>query len=108
MLEREIGDMKRIKIYSNLTAKSKWKGIIDYKVGGFVIGYVCIVYEVLSALNVSAIYTAYCIGISLIPLFGIYTVLGKEENMSHMLYNIVSYLCRSKDYIYDYEKNKTS
>lgn len=94
--------MKKIKIYSNLSVKSKWKGIVDYKVGGFVIGYMCILYQILSAFDVSAVYIVYVAVISLIPLFGIYTVLNKEDNVTSMLYNIMIYLFKCKNYTYYY------
>lgn len=96
--------MKKIKIYSKMYKTQKWKGIIDYRVGAFLIGYVCVIYQLLSYIGLPIIYILYTISMSCIPLFGIYVVVGKEENVPHILYNILQYIVRHKNYIFYYDK----
>lgn len=98
--------MKKIKIYSKMYKTQKWKGIIDYRVGTFLIGYVCVIYQLLSYIGLPIIYILYTISMSCIPLFGIYVVAGKEENIPHILYNILQYIVRHKNYIFYYDKDE--
>ena len=96
--------MKKVKIYSNIYKNKKWKGIIDYRVGAFLVGYICIMYQILNYIGLSAIYTVYVILMSCIPLLGIYAIVGGEENIPQILYNIFKYAIRSKNYIFNYNK----
>ncbi len=96
--------MKKIKIYSRMYKTQKWRGIVDYRVGAFLIGYVCAIYQLLSYIGLSVTYILYVILMSCIPLFGIYVVVGKEENVPHILYNILQYIVRHKNYIFYYDK----
>ena len=98
--------MKKIKIYSKMYKTQKWKGIIDYRVVAFLIGYVCVIYQLLSYIGLPIIYILYTISMSCIPLFGIYVVAGKEENIPHILYNILQYIVRHKNYIFYYDKDE--
>lgn len=52
------------------------------------------------------IYIIYTIGLSLIPIFGLYITLNKEDNIVEVVSNIFSYIFKPKIYLYTYKNNQ--
>lgn len=100
--------MEKLKTYSSVNKRFYAKGVFDYRVIFFVLIYVCVLYQILNAFNVSILYTVYILMLSMIPLVGIYFTVSKEENIVEILINIFRYLFKSKNYIYKYENKKAS
>ena len=95
--------MEKLRTYSSVNKGFNARGIIDYRLILFVVIYACSIYQVLDMFNVSVIYIIYTLLLSLIPLFGIYFTVSKEENIVEILVNIFRYLIKTKIYVYKYE-----
>lgn len=76
--------------------------MIDYRLLLFIAGYAAVIYQILNLFNVHIINIIYILLLSLIPMFGIYFTVSKEENVVEMLINIFKYLIKSKIYVYKY------
>lgn len=94
--------MEKLKTYSRVNKRFNARGTIDYRVILFVLIYVCIIYQILDIFNVSIIYIMYILILSLIPIFGIYFTVSKEDNIVEILINIFKYLIKRKIYVYKY------
>ncbi len=52
------------------------------------------------------IYIVYMLILSLIPLFGLYFTLSKEDNVLEIISNILSYVFKPKIYLHMYKNNQ--
>ena len=98
--------MERLKTYSNVNKRFNVRGMIDYRLLLFIAIYASITYQILDLFNVHIIYIIYILLLSLIPMFGIYFTVSKEENIGEVLLNIIRYLIKPKIYLYKYEQKE--
>lgn len=94
--------MEKLKTYSNVNRRFNVKGMLDYRLLLFIAIYAAAIYQVLELFNVNILYIIYTILLSLIPMFGIYFTVSKEENVGEVLINIFKYLIKPKIYVYKY------
>jgi len=94
--------MEKLKTYSNVNKRFNAKGMIDYRILLFLAIYASVIYQLLDFFNVDAICILYILLLSLIPMFGIYFTVSKEENVWEVLINIFRYLIKPKIYVYQY------
>lgn len=98
--------MDKLKTYSNVNKKFAAKGMLNYKLILFIAIYICIIYQLLDFFNVDIISIIYILFLSMIPMFGIYFTVSKEENFVEVLLNIFRYLIKPKIYVYTYEQKQ--
>lgn len=97
--------MDKLRTYSSLNKRFNVKGMIDYRILLFIAIYACIIYQILDVLNVHIVKIIYILVLSLIPMFGVYFTVSKEENITEVLLNIFKYLVKIKMYVFRYEDN---
>lgn len=68
--------------------------------------YFAILYNILNLLGVSLVYIVYTLILSLIPLFGLYITLSKEDNIVEVISNILLYIFKPKTYLHTYKNNQ--
>lgn len=100
--------MEKLKTYSNVNKRFNAKGMVDYRILLFIAIYAAIIYQILNLFNVNVICILYILLLSLIPIFGIYFTVSKEENVVEVLINIFKYLIKPKIYVYKYEHKENS
>lgn len=100
--------MEKLKTYSSVNKKFNAKGMVDYRLLLFIAIYASIIYQVLDLLNLNIIYIIYILLLSLIPMFGIYFTVSKEENVGEVLINVFRYLIKPKLYVYKYVQKENS
>lgn len=94
--------MKKLKTYSSVNKRFNVKGMVDYRMLLFIASYAAVIYQILNLFNVHIINIIYILLLSLIPLFGIYFTVSKEENICEVLVNVFRYLIKPKIYVYKY------
>lgn len=94
--------MEKLKTYSNVNKRFNAKGMVDYRILLFIAIYAAVIYQILDLFNVDIINIIYILLLSLIPMFGIYFTVSKEENVGEVLINIFKYLIKPKIYVYKY------
>lgn len=94
--------MEKLKTYSNVNKRFNAKGMIDYRLLLFMAIYAAVIYQILDLFNVNIVNIIYILVLSLIPMFGIYFTVSKEENIGEVLINIFRYLIKPKIYVYKY------
>ena len=96
--------MEKLKTYSNVNKRFNAKGMVDYRIILFIAIYATVIYQLLDLLKVNIVNIIYILLLSLIPMFGIYFTVSKEENIGEVLINIFKYLIKPKIYVYRYEQ----
>ena len=94
--------MEKLKTYSNVNKRFNAKGMVDYRIILFIASYAAVIYQILDFFNVGIVNIIYIPLLSLIPVFGIYFTVSKEENIGEVLINIFRYLIKTKIYVYQY------
>ena len=100
--------MEKLKTYSNINKRYNIKGIVDYRILLFIAIYACLMYQILDFFNIDIINIIYTLLLSLIPMFGIYFTVSKEENVVEVMVNIFKYLIKPKIYVYKYTNKENT
>ena len=94
--------MEKLKTYSNVNKRFNARGTLDYRLLLFIAIYAATIYQILDFFNIGIVNVIYILLLSLIPMFGIYFTVSKEENIGEVLINIFKYLIKPKIYVYKY------
>lgn len=94
--------MEKLKTYSSVNKRFNARGMVDYRLLLFIAGYASVIYQILDLFKMSIVNIIYILFLSLIPMFGIYFTVSKEEDVVEVLINIFRYLIKPKIYVYKY------
>lgn len=103
--------MEKVKFYSNFKRENKWLGIIDYKSLSILLGYIALIFFLLSNINIKLEYLIYIFIFFTIPVFTVFFINIGNESIYDVIIIIFKFyknkkIYIKKDYIYNINGEK--